>query len=59
MKYGVGKEDLFQTNDLSEKKDFASVVNTLCALGRAVSRKCHASNMLYNKAFVMTPYRIS
>ena len=36
MEYGVAKEDLFQTNDLSEKKDFASVVNTLCALGRAV-----------------------
>ena len=37
MNYGVAKDDLFQTNDLSEKKDFASVVNTLCALGRAVS----------------------
>jgi len=36
MKYGVAKGDIFQTNDLSEKKDIANVVNTLCALGRAV-----------------------
>ena len=36
MDYGVAKEDLFQTNDLSEKKDIANVTNTLCALGRAV-----------------------
>ena len=37
IKYGVSKVDIFQTNDLSEKKDIANVVNTLCALGRAVS----------------------
>ena len=38
-KYGVAKGDIFQTNDLWEKKDIANVVNTLCALGRAVSLK--------------------
>lgn len=37
MKYGVDKVDIFQTNDLSEKKDVANVTNTLYALGRAVS----------------------
>ena len=37
VKYGVGKADIFQTNDLSEKKDVANVTNTLYALGRAVS----------------------
>ena len=36
-KYGVDKVDIFQTNDLSEKKDVANVTNTLYALGRAVS----------------------
>lgn len=36
MKYGVDKHELFQTNDLSEKKDIANVTNTLFALGRAV-----------------------
>lgn len=35
-KYGVDKVDIFQTNDLSEKKDIANVTNTLFALGRAV-----------------------
>ena len=35
--YGVGKADIFQTNDLSEKKDIANVTNTIYALGRAVS----------------------
>ena len=38
IKYGVHEEDLFQTNDLSEKKDIANVTNTLYALGRIVSR---------------------
>ena len=37
VKYGVDKVDIFQTNDLSEKKDIANVTNTLYALGRAVS----------------------
>ncbi len=36
IKYGVDKHELFQTNDLSEKKDIANVTNTLFALGRAV-----------------------
>ncbi len=36
LKYGVNKVDMFQTNDLAEKKDIAAVVNTICALGRAV-----------------------
>ena len=37
LKYGVSKVDIFQTNDLSEKKDIANVVNTIWALGRVVS----------------------
>ena len=41
VKYGVGKVDLFQTNDLSEKKDIANVTNTLYALGREVSPNSH------------------
>jgi hypothetical protein len=35
-KYGVEKVDIFQTNDLFEKKDLANVTNTIFALGRAV-----------------------
>ena len=35
--YGVPKADIFQTNDLFEKKDIANVTNTIYALGRAVS----------------------
>merc|ERR1712038_66770 len=38
LNYGVEKHDLFQTNDLSEKKDIANVTNTLFALGRAVAK---------------------
>ena len=34
--YGVDKADIFQTNDLTEKKDIANVSITLYALGRAV-----------------------
>ena len=37
VKYGVSKMDIFQTNDLFEKKDMANVTNTILALGRAVS----------------------
>jgi hypothetical protein len=33
----VGKQELFQTNDLWEKKDMANFTNTMFALGRAVS----------------------
>eukprot|EP00095_Tigriopus_kingsejongensis_P001281 maker-scaffold359_size197282-snap-gene-0.22 protein:Tk01281 transcript:maker-scaffold359_size197282-snap-gene-0.22-mRNA-1 annotation:"muscle-specific protein 20" len=36
IKYGVDKKDIFQTNDLSEKKDMSNVTNTLFALGRAI-----------------------
>ena len=36
-KYGVDKADIFQTNDLFEKKDVANVTNTIYALARAVS----------------------
>jgi len=36
INYGVDKEDIFQTNDLFEKKDPAAVTNTIYALGRAV-----------------------
>ena len=37
IKYGVDKVDIFQTNDLAEKRDMGSVTNTMFALGRAVS----------------------
>ena len=37
VEYGVDKEEIFQTNDLTERKDIANVTNTLYALGRAVS----------------------
>ena len=39
LEYGLEERELFQTNDLSEKKDIANVTNTLFALGRAVSSK--------------------
>ena len=37
VEYGVDEADIFQTNDLFEKKDLANVTNTIFALGRAVS----------------------
>ena len=37
INYGVDEVDIFQTNDLSEKRDMGSVTNTMFALGRAVS----------------------
>jgi len=36
IKYGVDKVDIFQTNDLAEKRDMGSVTNTMFALGRAM-----------------------
>ncbi len=36
IKYGVNKDEIFQTNDLWEKKDLGNVTNTLCALARVV-----------------------
>ena len=33
----IDQVDIFQTNDLSEKRDMGSVTNTMFALGRAVS----------------------
>lgn len=36
-KYGVPEMDVFQTIDLSEKKDIAMVTATIFALGSAVS----------------------
>ncbi|TRY74026.1 hypothetical protein TCAL_06699 [Tigriopus californicus] len=39
VKYGVDKKDIFQTNDLSEKKDISNVANTMFALGRAIVHK--------------------
>ena len=35
--YGVDEADIFQTNDLFEKKDLATVTDTIYALARAVS----------------------
>ena len=36
LKYGVDKADIFQTNDLFERKDLGAVTNTIFALDRAV-----------------------
>ena len=36
VKYGVEKGDIFQTNDLFERKDLGAVTNTIFALDRAV-----------------------
>jgi len=36
IKYGVDQCDIFQTNDLAEKRDMGSVTNTMFALGRAM-----------------------
>ena len=36
VKYGVNEKDLFQTNDLSEKRDLSTVTNTIFAFGRVV-----------------------
>jgi len=36
LNYGVDDVDIFQTNDLSEKRDMGSVTNTMFALGRAM-----------------------
>ena len=41
LEYGLEERELFQTNDLSEKKDIANVTNTIYALGRAVSTLKH------------------
>merc|ERR1711884_212616 len=38
LEYGLEERELFQTNDLSEKKDIANVTNTIYALGRAVAK---------------------
>ncbi len=47
MTYGVSKVDIFQTNDLWEKKDMANVTNTLCALARVVSTNHTINNFIY------------
>ena len=36
--FGVDKVDIFQTNDLFEKKDLGAVTNTMFALDRAVCK---------------------
>merc|ERR1712055_980158 len=36
--YGVDEADIFQTNDLAEKRDMGSVTNTMFALGRAMQK---------------------
>merc|ERR1712242_172139 len=38
VKYGVNEKDLFQTNDLSEKRDLSTVTNTIFAFGRVISK---------------------
>merc|ERR1712107_833733 len=38
LEYGVDKADIFQTNDLFERKDLGAVTNTIFALDRAVGR---------------------
>ena len=46
--YGVPDIDVFQTVDLWEKKDIATVTNTVFALGRAVSFYYDRRNMAAN-----------
>ena len=52
-KYGVDKVDIFQTNDLFERRDLATVTNTMFALGRAVRITIivRLSYVIYNIAF--------
>jgi len=38
VEYGVAQSDIFQTNDLWEKRDLGAVTNTLFALDRAVGK---------------------
>merc|ERR1711973_105175 len=38
LKYGVDQADIFQTNDLFEKRDLGAVTNTMYALDRAVAK---------------------
>ena len=38
LKYGVNENDIFQTNDLSEKRDLATVTNTIYAMAREVTK---------------------
>ena len=38
IEYGVDEADIFQSNDLAEKRDLGAVTNTMFALGRAVSK---------------------
>ena len=52
--YGVDKADIFQTNDLFEKKDLANVTNTIFALGRAVSYQIVFEYQFYNKELNFT-----
>ena len=49
VEYGVDEADIFQTNDLFEKKDLANVTNTIFALGRAVSYQIVFQNQFYSK----------
>jgi hypothetical protein len=43
-KYGVPESDIFQTIDLSEKKDIAMVTSTIFGLGSAVSQYIFNNN---------------
>ena len=45
MKYGVDKADIFQTNDLFERKDLGAVTNTIFALDRAVKHLLHFASV--------------
>ncbi|XP_023335138.1 muscle-specific protein 20 [Eurytemora carolleeae] len=38
LNYGVDQVDVFQTNDLFEKRDLGAVTNTMFALDRAVGK---------------------
>lgn len=46
VQYGVDKADIFQTNDLFERKDLGAVTNTIFALDRAVNHL----QLYYNKS---------
>ena len=52
LEYGVDKADIFQTNDLFERKDLGAVTNTIFALDRAVAyqiNRCAEKKKLPNQ----------
>jgi hypothetical protein len=51
-KYGVPELDIFQTTDLSERKDIAAVTATIFALGRTVSFQIIFSILAFSPVYL-------